>query len=72
MTGKKAPRERKSTDDNLASANFTDRIAAWENIVECSFRTNNVKLGYVIVDEFHNFETEGDYQMQEEMRLSGR
>ncbi|CAH1828507.1 unnamed protein product [Saccharomyces cerevisiae] len=61
-----------NTDDNLASANFTDRIAAWENIVECSFRTNNVKLGYVIVDEFHNFETEGDYQMQEEMRLSGR
>ncbi|CAH1831024.1 unnamed protein product [Saccharomyces cerevisiae] len=69
---RKRPREPKSTDDNLASANFTDRIAAWENIVECSFRTNNVKLGYVIVDEFHNFETEGDYQMQEEMRLSGR
>ncbi|CAH1829344.1 unnamed protein product [Saccharomyces cerevisiae] len=46
------------------NANFTDRIAAWENIVECSFRTNNVKLGYVIVDEFHNFETEVYRQSQ--------
>ena len=36
--------------DDLASTNFTDRIAAWENIVECTFRTNNVKLGYLIVD----------------------
>ncbi|KAF4002688.1 DEAD/DEAH box helicase family protein [Saccharomyces cerevisiae] len=44
--------------DDLASTNFTDGIAAWENIVECTFRTNNVKLGYLIVDEFHNFETE--------------
>ncbi|CAH1833540.1 unnamed protein product [Saccharomyces cerevisiae] len=64
VTGKKAPRERKSTDDNLASTNFTDRIAAWENIVECTFRTNNVKLGYLIVDEFHNFETEVYRQSQ--------
>ncbi|KAF4003499.1 hypothetical protein FOB22_003517 [Saccharomyces cerevisiae] len=31
--------------DDLASTNFTDRIAAWENIVECTFRTNNVKFG---------------------------
>ncbi|CAH1828132.1 unnamed protein product [Saccharomyces cerevisiae] len=61
---RKRPREPKSTDDNLASANFTDRIAAWENIVECSFRTNNVKLGYVIIDEFHNFETEVYRQSQ--------
>ena len=44
--------------DDLASANFTDRIAAWDSIVECTFRTNNVKLGYLIVDEFHNLETE--------------
>ncbi|KZV10967.1 hypothetical protein WN66_02123 [Saccharomyces cerevisiae] len=50
--------------DDLASTNFTDRIAAWENIVECTFRTNNVKLGYLIVDEFHNFETEVYRQSQ--------
>ncbi|CAD6605483.1 HN1_G0052270.mRNA.1.CDS.1 [Saccharomyces cerevisiae] len=50
--------------DDLASTNFTDRIAAWENIVECTFRTNDVKLGYLIVDEFHNFETEVYRQSQ--------
>ncbi|DAA06637.1 uncharacterized protein YHL050C [Saccharomyces cerevisiae S288C] len=50
--------------DDLASTNFTDRIAAWENIVECTFRTNNVKLGYLIVDELHNFETEVYRQSQ--------
>ncbi|CAH1831327.1 unnamed protein product [Saccharomyces cerevisiae] len=50
--------------DDLASTNFTDRIAAWENIVECTFRTNNVKLGYLIVGEFHNFETEVYRQSQ--------
>ncbi|KAF4000294.1 DEAD/DEAH box helicase family protein [Saccharomyces cerevisiae] len=50
--------------DDLASTNFTDGIAAWENIVECTFRTNNVKLGYLIVDEFHNFETEVYRQSQ--------
>ncbi|CDH13845.1 related to Y' element ATP-dependent helicase YFL066C [Zygosaccharomyces bailii ISA1307] len=44
--------------DDLAGVKFTDRIAAWDNIVECTFRTNNVKLGYLIVDEFHNLETE--------------
>lgn len=44
--------------DDFVSINFIDRIVVWENIVECIFRINNVKLGYFIVDEFYNFEME--------------
>lgn len=44
--------------DDLASVNFTERIATWDIIAGCIYRANKVKLGYLIVDEFHKLETQ--------------
>lgn len=44
--------------DDLSSERFGARIWGWENMVQSSLRTKDVKLGYIIIDEFHNLETE--------------
>lgn len=44
--------------EDLANSKFATRIAGWKIAYSSDLATRKVSLGYIVIDEFHNFETE--------------